>query len=441
MRRIQSMMVRRKPSVSFPNNSMHTVHVSVDHTSNTGYRGLPDYMATKLLRERFEALQNACDEFGEATTNSPERQATPCDSQPTSIAPLRESYSASSSSENNKATTTIPSAEMDSFGVSAKSIEADLGSPVTDSSNGHRNINRNRTSKAHQWLATARHVSISPSDPVYIIGEDPAKKFRDIDEIGAGAFGTIYSAVAPSGKRVALKKVQPLHKRHQESLEMEVRMMSCTRHPNLVKCYETYVFKGYSWIVMELMEGGNLAEYLHKKRTECIYLKESEIALIMRSILRGLEFMHGMKRMHRDLKGENVLLSRDGKCVKLGDFGLCVELSNARPNRCSMAGTPCWMAPEVVQKRKYDYKADIWSVGIIAIECAQFIPPFLNNNLIETLIDIVSKDAPVLDDPYSRWSPAFHDFVGKVLNKNPRKRPTASECLSHPFFKNCAKRL
>lgn len=278
------------------------------------------------------------------------------------------------------------------------------------------------------------------SDPIYIVGEDPTEKFRDLKKIGSGAYGTIYSAVTPSGDLVALKKVRPSTTRRLERLKMEIRMMSFCRHANLLKCYETYVFKGYSWIVMDYMEGGNLAQYLDRKKKKGIHLEENEIALILRSILRGLKFMHEMKRIHRDIKSDNVLISRGGKDVKLGDFSFCVQLSDSCPYCTSMVGTPNWMAPEVVLEYPYDYAADIWSLGIIAIECAQFIPPYINKHAEDTFDQIVLEDASRLD-PSGMWSAAFHNFVAFVLNKDPDKRPTNSQCLDHPFLKNCANSL
>lgn len=189
------------------------------------------------------------------------------------------------------------------------------------------------------------------------------------------------------------------------------------------------------------MEGGSLAHIISTKRMQGALLREAEIAFVLPEILHGLEFMHGMKRLHRDLKGANVLLSRDGKSVKLGDFGLCGVLSDERPQRHSIVGAPYWMAPEVVLGRQYDYKADVWSMGIIAIQCAQYRPPYKAANPREVFLEILNKDAPVLSGGTGKWSPTFHLFVRKLLVKDPCRRPTATECLNHPFLRKCANML
>lgn len=290
-------------------------------------------------------------------------------------------------------------------------------------------------------ISPSRRLSIPPRDPIYIEGVDPMDRFREMKKIGHGSCGVVFTAVDSRGRRVALKRAKPRHNEAQILLDMEIRMMSCTRHTNLVKSYETYVFKGYSWIVMEMMDGGSLANYLHLKEMDGVRLLETEIAFVIREILRGLAFMHGLRRLHRDLKGANVLLSLDGKRVKLADFGFCVELSREQPNRTTMVGTPCWMAPEVISKHAYDYKADVWSVGIIAIECAQFVPPYATAHPVHALAKIAVLGAPTLSDPSGVWSPTFHNFVSTLLVKDPRRRPTVAECLDHPFLRKCANSL
>lgn len=151
---------------------------------------------------------------------------------------------------------------------------------------------------------------------------------------------------------------------------------------------------------MELMEGGNLTKVLDKYRVKRDRMDEREIAYITREVLKGLKFMHDMKRLHRDIKSANVLLSKDGQ-KKLGDFGSCVQLSEERDKRTAEVGTPHWMAPEVISGFEYDYKADLWSVGILAIECAEWnapifdIPPRKAMDIIRS-----SEKSLTLNDPH-----------------------------------------
>lgn len=493
-----------KPVVAYPRQTVHAVHVSLDPTSPTGFKGLPNEWKLEILKDKYSDLSKRSDS-GRGAIRSSQAVPTHHASNQASISSHCGSCSISSSSENASSL----SVGTISFREFVKTIEANPGSPFSCSPKTKSKpiTARSQARKDQQHLAVSKtrlsgkenmqfgvpklienqgfkparqrqglrrsatptkfhgfpvvpkgvltnrdgddpvpvqplqRMSIVPREPIYIEGEDPAVKFLDMKPIGHGSFGTIFSAVNPSGKRVALKKVRLLNKVNQESLKMEIRMMTCTRHVNLVKCYETYVFQGYSWIVMELVDGGNLAEYIFYKRKNGSFLLEREIAFVLREILRGLEFMHGMKRLHRDLKGENVLISLDGKSVKLGDFGFCVELSDENPQRRSLVGTPNWMAPEVIGRQRYAYKADIWSVGIIAIECAQFRPPCTASKPHEAFLEILTQDAPVLSDAFGNWSPDFHRFVRNLLVKDPRGRPTATECLADPFLRNCANRL
>lgn len=282
-------------------------------------------------------------------------------------------------------------------------------------------------------------LSMPPKEPVYIHNKDPREVFSSLAKIGQGASGSVFVAEKPNGAgKVALKKVKPENKTESDALAMEIKMMCCTRHPNLIRCFETYKWAGHMWIAMEFMDGGCLTDVLESFQSMRETMNEPEIAFVLREVLLGLKFMHGMKRLHRDIKSDNVLIGRDGK-VKLADFGFCAELTEERAKRTTCVGTPYWMAPELIRQSEYDYKVDLWSVGILAIECAEWEPPYMDEKPLRAMFLITTKQPPVLKDR-NRWSPEFRDFLSRCLVLNPSQRAGATELLAHPFLQKACDR-
>ena len=198
--------------------------------------------------------------------------------------------------------------------------------------------------------------------------------------------------------------------------------------------HEAYYWDGKLWMLIGYCDGGALDSIMVDLDKP---LTEPQIAYVCQNMVRGLEYLHGMHIIHRDLKAGNVLLTMEGG-VKLADFGVSARNKHELQKRDTFLGTPYWRAPEVVscetfRDNPYDYKVDIWSLGVTLIELAQMEPPNHDLTPMRVLLKIQKSDPPRLDTP-SRWSREFNDFLSKCLVKDPNQRPTASELLRHPFI-------
>ncbi|XP_055383366.1 mitogen-activated protein kinase kinase kinase kinase 5 isoform X9 [Condylostylus longicornis] len=209
-------------------------------------------------------------------------------------------------------------------------------------------------------------------------------------------------------------------------------MMRDCRHPNIIAYYGSYLRRDKLWICMEYCGGGSLQDIYQVTGP----LTEQQIAYMCRETLKGLEYLHSMGKMHRDIKGANILLTENGD-VKLADFGVSAQITATINKRKSFIGTPYWMAPEVAaveRKGGYNQLCDIWACGITAIELAELQPPMFDLHPMRALF-LMSKSGfkpPTLKDK-DKWSPTFHNFIKTALTKNPKKRPTAERLLQHPF--------
>lgn len=181
--------------------------------------------------------------------------------------------------------------------------------------------------------------SIVPANPIYIHDTDPRTLFSRLTKIGKGASGTVYAGLNAAGAAVALKRVRPRDEAEMTALAFEVRCASTVRHPHLVAAYETYVWRGSCWVAMEYCGGGSLTDVLDAAQQRGVRLPEGVIAYVLGGVLGGLGALHGMRRLHRDVKSDNVMLSGGGG-VKLGDLGFCAELTEERRKRTSVVGTP-----------------------------------------------------------------------------------------------------
>lgn len=271
-------------------------------------------------------------------------------------------------------------------------------------------------------------------------GVDPAAVFSNFVAVGSGGSGSVYLATSDAtGERVALKCVTPSTLNKRRALETEIRTMHSLHHPNIVRGFGAYAFESNVWIVMEAMDVGSLTSVLDFLRDRRYLLSEAHVAYILREALRGLWAMHSRHCMHRDVKSDNVLVSSDGD-VKLGDFEYSAVLTEGRPKRRTVVGTAWWMAPETVRSSLYDYAADVWSVGILAIECAEWVPPLFGMESAQAM-DVIRTG--VTHQGFRRpdmWSVSFADFVRGCLTRDRNLRYTVPQLLEHPFLeKACSK--
>ncbi|CAL8255713.1 unnamed protein product [Lota lota] len=264
--------------------------------------------------------------------------------------------------------------------------------------------------------------------------EDPEEIWEIIGELGDGAFGKVFKAQNKQNGTLAAAKV--IDTKTEEELEdymVEIDILASCDHYHIVKLLDAFYFEGKLWILIEFCAGGAVdAIMLELERP----LTEPQIRVVCRQTLEALAYLHDNKVIHRDLKAGNILLSASGD-VKLADFGVSAKNTKTLQRRDSFIGTPYWMAPEVVmcetsKDRPYDFKADIWSLGVTLIELAQIEPPNHEMNPMRVLLKIAKSEPPTLMQP-SRWSPEFRDFLRKALDKNVDQRWGTAQLLQHPF--------
>ncbi|XP_034997892.1 TRAF2 and NCK interacting kinase b isoform X3 [Hippoglossus stenolepis] len=272
---------------------------------------------------------------------------------------------------------------------------------------------------------------------------DPAGIFELVELVGNGTYGQVYKGRHVKTGQLAAIKVMDVTGDEEEEIKAEINMLKkYSHHRNIATYYGAFVKKNppgmddQLWLVMEFCGAGSVTDLI--KNTKGSTLKEEWIAYICREILRGLTHLHQHKVIHRDIKGQNVLLTENAE-VKLVDFGVSAQLDRTVGRRNTFIGTPYWMAPEVIAcdenpDATYDFKSDLWSLGITAVEMAEGAPPLCDMHPMRALFLIPRNPAPRLKS--KKWSKKFQSFIESCLVKSHSQRPSTEQLLKHPFIRD-----
>ncbi|XP_038565944.1 TRAF2 and NCK interacting kinase b isoform X10 [Micropterus salmoides] len=272
---------------------------------------------------------------------------------------------------------------------------------------------------------------------------DPAGIFELVELVGNGTYGQVYKGRHVKTGQLAAIKVMDVTGDEEEEIKAEINMLKkYSHHRNIATYYGAFVKKNppgvddQLWLVMEFCGAGSVTDLI--KNTKGNSLKEEWIAYVCREILRGLTHLHQHKVIHRDIKGQNVLLTENAE-VKLVDFGVSAQLDRTVGRRNTFIGTPYWMAPEVIAcdenpDATYDFKSDLWSLGITAIEMAEGAPPLCDMHPMRALFLIPRNPAPRLKS--KKWSKKFQSFIDSCLVKSHSQRPSTEQLLKHPFIRD-----
>ncbi|KAL1491717.1 hypothetical protein ABEB36_012274 [Hypothenemus hampei] len=485
-----------KPTISYPTNFEHTVHVGFDPVSGE-FTGMPEAWSRLLMNSNIskqeqknnpQAVLDVLNWYDSSSKEPPNAKymtkatatthsgsslsrvssSSPSSTTPTDIEGGSHSYhspahAASSEIEDEAPPPPIASRPERTKSIYTKPIEderpANANSTTTPHSLSPSHINMSGTTSAtvnsdstgsgntvldknknppgpdiSRAASEKRKKKMSDEEileklrSIVSVG-DPNRKYTKLDKIGQGASGTVYTAIETgTGMEVAIKQMNLSQQPKKELIINEILVMRENKHSNVVNYLDSYLVNEELWVVMEYLPGGSLTDVV----TETC-MDEGQIAAVCREVLQALDFLHSNQVIHRDIKSDNILLGLDGS-VKLTDFGFCAQISPEQSKRTTMVGTPYWMAPEVVTRKQYGPKVDVWSLGIMAIEMIEGEPPYLNENPLRALYLIATNGKPDIKEK-EKLSGAFQDFLDQCLAVEVDKRASARDLLKHPFLK------
>ncbi|KAJ3272571.1 Protein kinase [Terramyces sp. JEL0728] len=439
-------LYNRSPlGISSPTNFVHNVHVGYNATQGV-FTGLPNDWKTllqtstitpqemaknpKAVLDVLEFYSERIAEENKEISGYPKRTSSLFNVAPSVVGNLL--HAQNSNSTISKTSSTISSRQHNSSGHdSAKYSDASswsqLGSKTTRAKLDKSLKNKPPKDPKIPVLSDAK---IMEGLRAVVSRGDPSNYYTKLKKIGQGASGSVYVARDNRTRQmVAVKQMVLSSQPKKDSLVTEISVMKGSNHPNIVNFLNAFLVRDDLWVVMELMEGGKLTDII-----EIISLSEAEIATVCNETVKGLKYLHDRNLIHRDIKSDNILLSKRGY-IKITDFGFCCKLSLEKSKRATMIGTPYWMAPEVVKQKEYGAKVDIWSLGIMIIEMLEAEPPYLEEEALKALYLIATNGTPKLKNP-DTVSFKLNGFLASCLEVDEDKRAACQELLDHPFLQD-----